>query len=258
MIFLDCFNHCSKFDDMGLTWTYYISKRTSGSAMVHFDIKYLSILNRTLKNCINHAKKIIFQEYVREVETLPAMAKLSKILRAKPTSELGLVKKPDRSLCTSPEESLATMVQEHFPGSVVTDTQASPPPRSTEIKVEPIPWITSERTWPWATINSFGPHKACGPDKLMTVVLQHLSWEAVDALSNIFTAVIELGYVPTRWRTSDVIFIDKPGKTDFEKPRSFRPISLMSFVYETTPDRDGLIWVSVICLSNDTSGREQG
>jgi hypothetical protein len=55
----------------------------------------------------------------------------------------------------------------------------------------------------------------------------------VEALSNIFTAVIELGYVPTRWRTSDVIFIDKPGKTDFEKPRSFRPISLMSFVYKT-------------------------
>jgi hypothetical protein len=34
-------------------------------------------------------------------------------------------------------------------------------------------------------------------------------------------------------RTSDVIFIDKPGKTDLENPRSFRPISLMSFVYKT-------------------------
>jgi hypothetical protein len=39
-------------------------------------------------------------------------------------------------------------------------------------------------------------------------------------------------YVPARWRTSDVIFIDKPGKTDLENPRSFRPISLMSFVYK--------------------------
>jgi hypothetical protein len=52
-------------------------------------------------------------------------------------------------------------------------------------------------------------------------------------LSNIFTAVIQLGYVTARWRTSDVIFIDKPGKTDMENPRSFRPISLMSFVYKT-------------------------
>jgi hypothetical protein len=52
-------------------------------------------------------------------------------------------------------------------------------------------------------------------------------------LSNIFTAVVQLGYVPARWRTSDVIFIDKPGKTDLENPRSFRPISLTSFVYKT-------------------------
>jgi hypothetical protein len=92
------------------------------------------------------------------------MAKLSKILRAKPSSKLGLVKKPDGSLCTSPEESLATMLWEHFPGSVVIDSQASPPPRGTEVKVDPIPWITPERTC--AAINSFGPHKACGPDKL--------------------------------------------------------------------------------------------
>jgi hypothetical protein len=31
---------------------------------------------------------------------------------------------------------------------------------------------------------------------------------------------------------SVLIFIDKPGKTDFEKTRSFKPISLMSFVYQ--------------------------
>jgi hypothetical protein len=55
----------------------------------------------------------------------------------------------------------------------------------------------------------------------------------VEALSSIFTTVIELGYVPSRGKTWDVIFIHKPGKTDFEKTRSFRPISLMSFVYKT-------------------------
>jgi hypothetical protein len=106
------------------------------------DLKDLHIHNRELKNCIKHAKKTRFQEYVSKVETLPAMAKLSKILRAKPSSKLGLVKKPYGSLCTSPEESLATMVWENFPGSVVTDTPASPPPRSTEVKVDTTPWIT--------------------------------------------------------------------------------------------------------------------
>jgi hypothetical protein len=159
------------------------------------DLKELNIHNRDLKNCMKHAKKARFREYVREVDALPAIAKLPNILRAKPSSKLGLVKKPDGSLYTSPEESLATMVREHFPGSVVTDSHVYSPPRSTEIKVEPIPWITPDRIW--AAINSFGPHQTCGPDKLKRVVLQHLRREAVEALSSIFTAVIELGYEPT-------------------------------------------------------------
>jgi hypothetical protein len=113
------------------------------------------------------------------------------------------------------------MVREHLPGIVVPDFQASPPPRGTEVKVNAISWITPERTW--AAINLFGPHKACGPNRLKPVVLQHLPREAMGALSSIFTALFELGYVPARWQTSDAIFIDKPGKTDFENPRSFRP-----------------------------------
>jgi hypothetical protein len=60
------------------------------------------------------------------------------------------------------------MVQKHFPGSVVKDSKVNPPPRCTEVMVEPILWITKERTW--AVINLFGPHKACGPDKLKSVV----------------------------------------------------------------------------------------
>jgi hypothetical protein len=107
---------------------------------------------------------------------------------------LGLVRKSDGSLSTLPEESLETMVREHFPGSIVTDNPTVPPQRNDEVLVKPVSWITLGRTW--AAINSFGPHNACGPDKLKPVVLQHLPREAVEAMSNIFTAVVHLGYVP--------------------------------------------------------------
>jgi hypothetical protein len=168
---------------------------------------------------------------VSEVETLPDMAKLSKILRSKASNKLGLVRKQDGSLSISPEESLKTMVEDHFPSSSVTTEPVPSPPRGVEEEIEPIPWITPEGTW--MAINSFGPHKACGPDKLKPIVLQHLPKLAVEALSSIFMAVIALAYTPIRWRNSDVVFIDKPGKKDLENPRSFRPISLMSFVYKT-------------------------
>jgi hypothetical protein len=97
------------------------------------------------------------------------MAKLSKILTSKPSNRLGLVRKSDGSLSTSPEESLETMVSEHFPGSIVTDNTTVSPKRDNEVLVKPVSWITPGRTW--AAINSFGPHKACGPDKLKPVVL---------------------------------------------------------------------------------------
>jgi hypothetical protein len=80
---------------------------------------------------------------------------------------------------------------EHFPGSIVsfvTNTPTVPLQRGNEVLVDPVSWITPDRTW--AVINSFGPHKACAPDKLKPVVLQHLPREVVDTLSNIFTAVI--------------------------------------------------------------------
>jgi hypothetical protein len=45
-------------------------------------------------------------------------------------------------------------------------------------------------------------------------------------------AVVDTGYTPRKWKESNVIFLAKPGKTDMADPRSFRPISLMSFVYK--------------------------
>jgi hypothetical protein len=47
------------------------------------DLTELRALNRSLKNCIKAAKKDRFQEFVSEVDALPDMAKLSKILRSK-------------------------------------------------------------------------------------------------------------------------------------------------------------------------------
>jgi hypothetical protein len=194
------------------------------------DLTALRALNRSLKNCINSAKKERFQEFVREVETLPDMAKLSKILRSKAANKLGWSGSrmvPYAPLLRSPWR----LVEEHFPGSLVTTEPVPPPLRGVEKEIEPIPWITPERTW--MAINPFCPHKACGPDKLKPIVLQHLPKLAVEALNSIFMAVIALAFTPIRWRNSDVVFIDKPGKKDMENPRSFRPISLMSFVYKT-------------------------
>ena len=39
-----------------------------------------------------------------------------------------------------------------------------------------------------------------------------------------------MGYTPKVWRTAKVVFIPKLGKEDYSDPRSFRPITLASFL----------------------------
>ena len=42
-----------------------------------------------------------------------------------------------------------------------------------------------------------------------------------------------LGYVPKEWRKVKVVFIPKAGKRDTDLPKSFRPISLATFLLKT-------------------------
>ena len=42
-----------------------------------------------------------------------------------------------------------------------------------------------------------------------------------------------LRYTPLPWREGRVVFIPKPGKATYQIPKSFRPITLTSFIFKT-------------------------
>jgi hypothetical protein len=50
----------------------------------------------------------------------------------------------------------------------------------------------------------------------------------VNYIIKLYGASIALGYVWVKWREVTVIFIPKPGKSDYTDKRAFLPISLMS------------------------------
>ena len=54
----------------------------------------------------------------------------------------------------------------------------------------------------------------------------------MNCLTHIYKASYLLKYVPNAWLDVRVVFIPKPGKTDYTIPRSFRPITLMNFMYK--------------------------
>ena len=59
-------------------------------------------------------------------------------------------------------------------------------------------------------------------------MLKHLGENALKALSKLFNICISKG--KWVWKSSDVIFLKKPGKENYHQPGSYRPISITSYV----------------------------
>jgi hypothetical protein len=55
----------------------------------------------------------------------------------------------------------------------------------------------------------------------------------VPYLVRIFRACLATGYVQIAWRQVNVVFIPKPGKATYGRPKDYRPISLTSFLLKT-------------------------
>lgn len=71
------------------------------------------------------------------------------------------------------------------------------------------------------------PWKAPGEDQIPAGVWQRL-WPTVGgSICKIFRASIALGYVPSRWRVTKIIRLQKPTR-DWSRPNSYRPISRLS------------------------------
>ena len=81
-----------------------------------------------------------------------------------------------------------------------------------------------------AAFRKFGDKKAAGVDQIKPVVLKHLPNSTIKRLAGLYRASLALGYMPTDWLISKTIFIPKPGKENYKLAKSFRPISLSSFI----------------------------
>lgn len=84
----------------------------------------------------------------------------------------------------------------------------------------------------WA-INTFKAYKSPGIDNIFPGLLQWGAALLSERLTVLYSACIALRYVPLIWREVRVLFIPKPGKSDYTEAKSYRPISLTSFLLKT-------------------------
>ena len=74
------------------------------------------------------------------------------------------------------------------------------------------------------------PFKSPGEDGIFAALLQQGIIYLLNPIKCIYQASLALGYIPIAWRIARVAFIPKPGKIDYTTAKSFRPISLTSFL----------------------------
>jgi hypothetical protein len=81
----------------------------------------------------------------------------------------------------------------------------------------------------WA-LGTFKPHKSSGTDGIVPAFLQQGMEHLVPQLCRIFRACMAYGSIPTAWRQVKVTFVPQPGQLDYTEAKTYRPISLSSFL----------------------------
>ncbi|KAJ5794256.1 hypothetical protein N7457_000855 [Penicillium paradoxum] len=89
-----------------------------------------------------------------------------------------------------------------------------------------LPEITAQEVK--RAIHQPGGFKAAGPDGIINAVLQTASDLLAPPLANLYNTCIAAGYCPTTFREARTIALRKPGKDDYSKPKSYRPIALLN------------------------------
>jgi Reverse transcriptase (RNA-dependent DNA polymerase)/Endonuclease-reverse transcriptase len=174
-----------------------------------------------------------WKKFTESIESIKDTARLRKIMENKGSKQLlGSIKKNDNSYTASVEETVFTLFNIHFPDCILFTTNPPPnipPSTGNEDKISKLFSPTAIRN----AISEFGKYKSPGPDKIYPIQLQKLPENAILLLQNLFIKSVLFEYIPTPWLEVDVIFLPKPNKKSYDLPKSWRPISLLSFLTKT-------------------------
>ncbi|KAJ2940789.1 hypothetical protein O0L34_g14906 [Tuta absoluta] len=134
----------------------------------------------------------------------------------------------------SPEESVAFLTSTFFPADKENDdsikhaeirVKARNSTNNTEKEdgMDPPFTIVELRE----AICSFNPKKAPGPDGFTADICQSAIMQTEDVFLAILNKCLEISHFPIPWKEAAVIVLRKPGKKNYNEPKSYRPIGLL-------------------------------
>ena len=187
--------------------------------------------DKQFKKMCNNDKNRAWRKYKECIQSEKEMANLAKLAQHEERRDINVLTKEDGS-CTDPgKETIDLLTKTHFPAA--TDVRHVTYNNRRNLSVADIggkygDWIDTNKIT--AALAGFEKKKSPGPDEIKPLVFEHLPPEFILILELIYKSSIHLGYTPKAWKRTRVIFISKPGKETYDKPKSFRPISLSNYL----------------------------
>lgn len=193
----------------------------------------LTAYNKALRK----AKRDSWRRHCEGIEKIPEGARLQKALQKGKECQIGTLKREDGSYTETVGETLQLLLKSHFPGSEAVRGNGAETGEVTGralTRASPRDWalanhLINQTKIKWAT-GTFQPFKTPGMDGIIPALMQKGINLLASPLTTLLRASLALGCVPEMWRKARVVFIPKPGRDTYAQPRSFRPISLTSFL----------------------------
>ena len=194
---------------------------------------YKDVLHLYTKE-ISRAKRESFREFCSELTSISAGSRIYKAMancRAQGASSLRL---RSGNYTHNEPQRLGLLLETHFPGSIPQEEDKAPElyghPTKEDWKLAKA--VCTRQKMEWA-VNSFQPYKSPGTDEIFPALLQRGKDLLIPHLLRICRSSMAHGYIPEPWRKAKVVFIPKAGKKDTADPKSYRPISLTSFMLKS-------------------------
>ena len=161
------------------------------------------------------------------------MNRFRKIIERHLNIQMGTLEKPDGSITAPGIDTIQHLADTHFgQSSGLKQTRYTKDiiMRSSVEEWNP-DWMSVGKIA--VAIHQFQNKKSPGPDGLRPIVLKNLPKNCLEHLLFIFKTCLLLSFTPTRWKGSRVVFIPKPGKSNYKAAKSWRPISLTNYILKT-------------------------
>ena len=186
---------------------------------------------RAYSKACRKGKRTAWRIFVEVTPTEKHMAALYRIAQKRDKRSINTLQRPDGTLTDPGADTITYLTDTHFPAATPgiphIKHSAARKIDMTQLESSYNDWINPDRVR--RSLRLFKPNKAAGPDGLKPIVFKYLPDNAIAVLSVLYEACIALGHTPKKWRDTKVIFLPKPGKDDYDIPKSYRPISLSNF-----------------------------